>query len=476
MPAPALSDNCAPTVGTFLAIAAGRRRLIGVVTEVESNERAGGETRFGAVARVDLMGEIKFGRRRRRAFLARRLGLSRDRRHASASSGATNCGSSIRRRARAAITIGALHHDEYIAARVDVDNLLSKHFAILGSTGVGKSSGVAVILNEILDARPESAHLPARRPQRIRPLLRLARQCRQRLEPEAAVLAVQFRGIRRRALLRPARRRRGNRHSRRANPDRQGHSTQMHRLAQDRATVRRVDPRTRRLHRRHAGALYDPGPRRSDRRAHGQAREPRHAHALPSPAGAHRERCATTRATASCSRTPMSAATRWAKSSRHLFRLEPNGQPMTVHAGRRTAGRGGRRGGLAWSAGSPSISACGATARCRCCSSARRRIATRRPTLGRLRADAPRAAAHRQGGPQIRRLPRPRHPAPRRTRPDHHLPMQHAVRDAHGQRPRSGAAALGGDRRGRQSAGVRALAGHARSGRASAKACRCRRG
>ena len=32
--------------------------------------------------------------------------------------------------------------------------MLSKHFAVLGSTGVGKSSGVAVILNAILDARP----------------------------------------------------------------------------------------------------------------------------------------------------------------------------------------------------------------------------------------------------------------------------------------------------------------------------------
>jgi DNA helicase HerA-like ATPase len=33
--------------------------------------------------------------------------------------------------------------------------MLSKHFAILGTTGVGKSSGVAIILNEILESRPE---------------------------------------------------------------------------------------------------------------------------------------------------------------------------------------------------------------------------------------------------------------------------------------------------------------------------------
>jgi uncharacterized protein len=33
--------------------------------------------------------------------------------------------------------------------------MLSKHFAILGTTGVGKSSAVAVILQQLLQARPD---------------------------------------------------------------------------------------------------------------------------------------------------------------------------------------------------------------------------------------------------------------------------------------------------------------------------------
>ena len=32
--------------------------------------------------------------------------------------------------------------------------MLGKHFALLGSTGVGKSSGVAVLLRAILEVRP----------------------------------------------------------------------------------------------------------------------------------------------------------------------------------------------------------------------------------------------------------------------------------------------------------------------------------
>ena len=49
----------------------------------------------------------------------------------------------------------------------------------------------------------ESAHLPARRAQRIWPLLRRPRAGAQPAQSEAAVLAVQFRGNRRRAVRRP---------------------------------------------------------------------------------------------------------------------------------------------------------------------------------------------------------------------------------------------------------------------------------
>jgi len=52
------------------------------------------------------------------------------------------------------INIGHLQQDESLAAYVNVDEMLSKHFAVLGTTGVGKSSGVAVLLQQILEARP----------------------------------------------------------------------------------------------------------------------------------------------------------------------------------------------------------------------------------------------------------------------------------------------------------------------------------
>ena len=53
------------------------------------------------------------------------------------------------------MTVGALQQDPTIAACVNVDDMVAKHFAIFGTTGVGKSSGVSLILREILTVRPD---------------------------------------------------------------------------------------------------------------------------------------------------------------------------------------------------------------------------------------------------------------------------------------------------------------------------------
>ena len=53
-----------------------------------------------------------------------------------------------------AITIGHLSQDEDFPIKVDVDELLGKHFAILGTTGTGKSCTVAMVFQEILKKNP----------------------------------------------------------------------------------------------------------------------------------------------------------------------------------------------------------------------------------------------------------------------------------------------------------------------------------
>ena len=53
------------------------------------------------------------------------------------------------------IHIGQLRHNSRVPAFVLTDNLLGKHFAVLGTTGTGKSCATTVILRSILDEHPE---------------------------------------------------------------------------------------------------------------------------------------------------------------------------------------------------------------------------------------------------------------------------------------------------------------------------------
>ncbi len=56
------------------------------------------------------------------------------------------------------IRVGVIHQDKTIPAMVKVDDMLGKHFAILGTTGTGKSCSVALILRRILEKNP-NAHI-----------------------------------------------------------------------------------------------------------------------------------------------------------------------------------------------------------------------------------------------------------------------------------------------------------------------------
>jgi uncharacterized protein len=56
---------------------------------------------------------------------------------------------------RKSVAIGQLSQDESILARIAIDTTLDRHFAVLGTTGVGKSSAVALLLHKAIEARPD---------------------------------------------------------------------------------------------------------------------------------------------------------------------------------------------------------------------------------------------------------------------------------------------------------------------------------
>ncbi len=139
------------TVGEFLGILSGGSVTIGMVTEIA--EQAGRDASYRSIARLDLVGEIKAAEAPTASFqrgvteypiIGEPAVLISDRELR------LIFGTADADHAR----IGDVHQDATISAHIRIDDLVSRHFAVLGTTGVGKSNGVAIILQEILQSRP----------------------------------------------------------------------------------------------------------------------------------------------------------------------------------------------------------------------------------------------------------------------------------------------------------------------------------
>lgn len=144
------------TVGSFIGIRCAGRLVVGVVTDASIQTlQIAREQGFTVTAVCDLMGEIRNDGTPEAHFIRGVTDYPAigDPAYAIDSDDLAviyDVGG------RDVIKVGALQQgDRVLPAYVNVDEMLSKHFAMLGTTGVGKSSGVAVILNEILDRRPD---------------------------------------------------------------------------------------------------------------------------------------------------------------------------------------------------------------------------------------------------------------------------------------------------------------------------------
>jgi uncharacterized protein len=142
------------TIGSLVGIRTGQSLAIGTLCDISAAEPAIEERAPQATGRVDLLGEItadKSGEQRFQTGIAAYpkigsavVGIGGE--ELQIIFGLTN---------PSTIEIGHLQQDASIAATVDVDEMVRKHFAIVGSTGSGKSSGLALILRKILQARSD---------------------------------------------------------------------------------------------------------------------------------------------------------------------------------------------------------------------------------------------------------------------------------------------------------------------------------
>jgi hypothetical protein len=145
-------DGCA--IGRLLSINLGTSRIVGLVYEMRALDPVWSDVGTNAVAvEVELLGEVVDGESGAARFdsgittyppigaLVHRI-RARD----------LECIHDLGQ--RKGVVLGSLTQDAAVAASVDIERLLSRHFAVLGTTGVGKSSAVALILRKAIEAKP----------------------------------------------------------------------------------------------------------------------------------------------------------------------------------------------------------------------------------------------------------------------------------------------------------------------------------
>jgi DNA helicase HerA-like ATPase len=150
------ADDMRATVGKFLGIRAEGALVIGVVTKiaVEPKGGAGLAREEFAIGTLDMLGEIK-GNDSGAPFFQR--GVTEYPMIGDTVSAVTQRELKLifDLSGPGTIDIGSLQQDTAIHAYINVDDMVRKHFAVFGTTGVGKSSGIAVLIRQVLEARPD---------------------------------------------------------------------------------------------------------------------------------------------------------------------------------------------------------------------------------------------------------------------------------------------------------------------------------
>ena len=143
------------SVGRLISISVGRNRVVALVYSMNTGSRSWGEgeDNFFQIE-TELLGEVRVDEDGREQFstgisrypylgaIAHRIRSSDLMRIYDAGSGTT-------------AVIGKLTQDESIDAAIHIPSMLSKHFAIVGSTGVGKSTAVSLLLHKAIEADPK---------------------------------------------------------------------------------------------------------------------------------------------------------------------------------------------------------------------------------------------------------------------------------------------------------------------------------
>ncbi|MCB1419128.1 MAG: DUF87 domain-containing protein, partial [Notoacmeibacter sp.] len=142
-------------VGQMISVRVGENRLVGLIFKVDvPDHQWNSEDNNTVHIHIELVGQVSTGENGKASF----------------STGITSypyMGAVAHRirsgdlkaiyesTSREAVSIGEVTQDRSIPALIDIDKLLARHFAVVGTTGVGKSTAVSLILRKVVEKRPD---------------------------------------------------------------------------------------------------------------------------------------------------------------------------------------------------------------------------------------------------------------------------------------------------------------------------------
>lgn len=142
------------SVGRLISISVGRNRIVALVYSMSTDQQSWTENQDTIFRiEVELLGEVNVSADGREEFSAGitdypHLGAIAHRIRASDLAKVYDTGKND------VCTIGKLTQDESLDATIHVPSMLEKHFAIVGTTGVGKSTSVTLLLHKAIQANP----------------------------------------------------------------------------------------------------------------------------------------------------------------------------------------------------------------------------------------------------------------------------------------------------------------------------------
>ncbi|RDJ23234.1 DUF87 domain-containing protein [Bosea caraganae] len=143
------------TVGRMISINLGHSRIVGIVYQIKAVEQSWDDRGANDVhVEVELVGEVLEGGDGRQRFQSGittypPVGAVAHRIRAGDLALVHDLGG------RGGTAIGHLTQDASIPATVDIERMLSRHFALVGTTGVGKSSAVSLLLRKAVSVKPQ---------------------------------------------------------------------------------------------------------------------------------------------------------------------------------------------------------------------------------------------------------------------------------------------------------------------------------